>query len=299
MAVNILTVHKAKGLEFQAVIIPFLEMDVKVGSGGRDGSQAYVLDIQEEGMGLVRLKESYRTFCPDLQAQYEAEYKKAFLLELNTIYVALTRAVEELHIFIPERSGININYARFLIPEECFGIGTPTKIAQSRLPIEPHQTITSFIDQEWLPQLKEEFLSQEAVSVKAARQGEVDHDLLSRLTNLSEVPVDESIFKEEAGKRIKAVVESGALKKFFYLPVGTQVYCEKEFVNIFGDSKRIDRLIVHPDVVWVIDYKTSRLGQELHRKQILEYMNLVNTFYPKHKVEGFIIYLDDLSVDSL
>ena len=48
-AVKVLTVHKAKGLEFPVVIVPFLEMDIKAGSGGRDGSQAYILDIQDEG----------------------------------------------------------------------------------------------------------------------------------------------------------------------------------------------------------------------------------------------------------
>ena len=57
-AVKVLTVHKAKGLEFPVVIVPYLEMDIKAGSGGRDGSQAYILDIQEEGLSLIRLKES-------------------------------------------------------------------------------------------------------------------------------------------------------------------------------------------------------------------------------------------------
>ena len=61
-----MTAHKAKGLEFPVVIVPFLEMDIKAGSGSRDGSQSYILDIQEEGMSLIRLKEAYRQFCPQL-----------------------------------------------------------------------------------------------------------------------------------------------------------------------------------------------------------------------------------------
>ena len=77
-AVQVLTVHKAKGLEFPVVIMPFLEMDIKAGSGGRDGSQAYILDIKEEGMGLIRLKESYRQFCPEFKSAMNRNIKKRF-----------------------------------------------------------------------------------------------------------------------------------------------------------------------------------------------------------------------------
>lgn len=297
-AVNILTVHKAKGLEFPVVIIPFLEMDIKVGTGGRDGAQSYVLDIKNEGIELVRLKESYRTFCPELQTLYENEYKKAFLLELNTIYVALTRAVEELYIFIPERCGNSINPARFLIPEECFGIGTPMDRQPSiTRTLEKHQKIVTFIDEEWFPKLKEEFLVESAVSMQAAKQGEKDHELLSLIGNLS---ISSSLNIEKIYlTRIKSITDANELQKFFYLPDETVVYCEKEFVNDFGDTKRIDRLIVFPDKVWVIDYKTSHGGQEYHKKQIRDYVELMRFFYPNHKIEGFVIYLDTISAESL
>ncbi len=291
-AVKILTVHKAKGLEFPVVIIPFLEMDIKVGFGGRDGAQSYVLDIQEQGMGLVRLKENYRTFCPQLQTKYEVEYKKAFLLELNTIYVALTRAIEELYIFIPMRSGNSVNNAWFLIPEECFNMGTPAVRPLTHETLQAHRRISSFVDDQWLPKLKEEFFSEQVVSAVAAHQGEVCHEFLSRVGNLSQTTI---ALPEE----IRSFVESSNLKKFFYLPSDAKVFCEKEFVNAYGDTKRIDRLIIFSDKVWVIDYKTSHLGQGYHQNQVRDYIGLVKAFYSKYKVEAFIIYLDDLTVESL
>jgi len=60
-------------------------------------------------MGLIRLKDSYRQFCPQLQERYEQEYRKAFLVELNSAYVALTRAVEELYVFVPSKVGNTVN----------------------------------------------------------------------------------------------------------------------------------------------------------------------------------------------
>ncbi len=291
-AVHILTVHKAKGLEFPVVVIPFLEMDIKVGSGGRDGAQSYLLDVQEQGISLVRLKESYRRFCPELQARYEAEYKKALFLELNIVYVALTRAIEEMYVFIPQRSGHSINAARFLIPEECFHMGTPAQRPRTHQPVEPYRKISHFVDDQWLPKLKEEFLLQKAISVSAAYQGEVIHELLSQIGNLSQAKVN-------IEPEVQPIVTAPNLKKFFYLPLEAQVFCEKEFVNAFGDTRRIDRLMVQPRAVWVVDYKTSRLGQEQHKEQMRGYMDLIKAFYPAHTIEGYLIYLDELQVEQV
>ena len=48
-------------------------------------------------------------------------------MELNTAYVALTRAIEELYVFVPARVGNTVNPARFLIPEDCLGQGVPAE----------------------------------------------------------------------------------------------------------------------------------------------------------------------------
>ncbi|MBF0512001.1 MAG: UvrD-helicase domain-containing protein [Candidatus Omnitrophica bacterium] len=303
-AVKILTVHKAKGLEFPVVILPFFEMDVKATNSGPNTSQAFVLDIAQEGISLIRQKDTYRKFCPELQERYEQEYKKSFLVELNNAYVALTRAIEELYVFVPLRAGIAVNPARFLIPEDCLSMGTPDKRAVSHEMGPVHQKIKPLILAPWRA-LYEETLNRPAQSVKKARLGEFYHALLMRIRHMNDKNIDQLIKKafDETSSLFMNVSDLNILTDlrsfitrvdvcpFFYLPKGVQVYCEKEFVNIYGDSKRIDRLIVLDNEVWIVDFKLSEAADEAHQKQINEYVDLIKPLYPRHKVSGHVLYL--------
>ena len=76
---------------------------------------------------------------------------------------------------------------------------------------------------------------------------------------------------------------------FFICPEEAQVFCEKEFVNAYGDTRRIDRLIVFKSEVWIVDYKLSPGAEEENQKQMQEYIALVEQFYPGHKVSGHIL----------
>ncbi|MBF0504361.1 MAG: UvrD-helicase domain-containing protein [Candidatus Omnitrophica bacterium] len=310
-ALRVLTVHKAKGLEFPVVIVPYFEMDIKASSGGRDGSQAYILDIKQEGMGLLRLKESYRQFCPQLQDRYEQEYKKAFLIELNTAYVALTRAIEELYIFVPSKVGNSVNPARFLIPEECLGTGTPRQRLASHVPQETRWKIKPFKFSGWKG-LREEFLDRPARSADRARKGEFYHAVLMFIRSLSDSNAEAAIKEawncscqliprpcgedkegESAIAQILSFINRQDVRRFFYLPADAEVLCEKEFVNACGDTKRIDRLIVLKDEVWIVDYKLSGAASGEHQKQMEGYIELVRQFYPKYKISGHVLYLQD------
>jgi len=335
-AIKVLTVHKAKGLEFPVAIVPYLEMDIKAGSGGRDGSQAYMLDIQDEGLSLIRLKESYRQFCPELQARYEQEYKKAFLVELNTAYVALTRAIEELYVFVPSRAGNTVNPAMFLIPEDILCCGIPAKRPAAHEHIETHQKIKPFVSDPWSG-LQEEFLNQLAKSAKSARKGTFYHALLMHIGYINESNIEQELKKvwesacrffpppgaqEKILADIRDFINRKDVRPFFYLPnkishsrsrrttvsvrfedqkhsgvnssgnlSDVQIFCEKEFVNVYGDTKRIDRMIVFKDKVWIVDYKLSLGAEGEHQKQVDEYVKLARPFYPKHKISGHVLYL--------
>lgn len=111
-AIKVLTIHKSKGLEFVTVIIPFLELDI---NSFRSNKNLHInsMDGNSENLPLVRLDRKYAQLSNRIAYLFKEEYKRSLIDELNTLYVSLTRAENELYIFIPF-SGIN-DIARYLI----------------------------------------------------------------------------------------------------------------------------------------------------------------------------------------
>ncbi|MFZ5813227.1 MAG: UvrD-helicase domain-containing protein [Thermodesulfobacteriota bacterium] len=86
-AVRVMTVHKAKGLEFPAVIVPFHNFRVDPGTDfGRVGLNGKT--------ALVPLSTS-------MGEAYQRRRAEACLEQINLVYVAWTRAELELHLFFP------------------------------------------------------------------------------------------------------------------------------------------------------------------------------------------------------
>ncbi len=306
-AVHVLTVHKAKGLGFPVVIIPFLEMSIKVGAGG-DGGQSFAWDIEEEGIRLLRMKESYTRFADELRERYAREYKESFFAELNAVYVALTRAAWEMYVLIPERVGNSVNPVPFLIPPEIFHLGEPVDPGTAIVPEVERLVLPPLAHYPWITRLQEEFLGERAAQSRARREGEIMHFCLAQVANLSGAGIDETIdravlagqmrFAHECDDvslraRLNVLLQLPSWKKFFFLSSDAKVLCEQEVVNAHGDARRMDRLIVFPKDVWVVDFKTSRADEDADQHQVDEYRALLAKLYPGRAVSAFLLYLDE------
>lgn len=104
-AVNIMTVHKSKGLEFRCVIVPFSKQTTKPTSS-QQKEWIWVEPDLSEAEGLPHIpwipvwsdSKLEGTKHADVYQKYLDNYKTD---KVNMAYVAYTRAVDELYIFTP------------------------------------------------------------------------------------------------------------------------------------------------------------------------------------------------------
>ncbi len=98
-AVQIMTIHKSKGLEFPVVIYPFADTDLYPNNSD---NYNWYLPENDEFKGFEALLISQNKSLPDYNSQtaqlYHKRRSEQQLDAYNILYVALTRSVEQLHI---------------------------------------------------------------------------------------------------------------------------------------------------------------------------------------------------------
>ncbi len=101
--IEISTIHKAKGLEKRAVIIPYCSWQLTPNTSGKVPSfvwaEAGEGDISQIGRLPIRYKKAMGE--SDFSTEYFRETVYSYIDNINLLYVALTRAKESLHIFVP------------------------------------------------------------------------------------------------------------------------------------------------------------------------------------------------------
>ncbi|MBM3249322.1 MAG: hypothetical protein FJZ09_00540 [Candidatus Omnitrophica bacterium] len=314
-AVRVMTIHKAKGLGFPVVIIPFLYLDINdLASQTSKGRVSYVVEQEPDGLALLRLDKKYAQLSEEMKERYRKEYKREFADELNAIYVALTRAENELYVFVPHGMRSVNNVARFLFPESPLILGKPAALKAALDKEGATRHIESARYWRWNEFLKEEFSDKRLLEKREALLGgKVLHQILASVANLDKQDKEEAIklglesardlypqiadFSPYAAK-IRKVLEAKSFRQYFYLG-DAQVFQEKEVVNSSGDTKRLDRLIITDKSAWIVDYK-SREEEELdYAKQIREYREIIAQLYPKLEVKGYLLYLEELKVEEV
>ncbi len=111
-AISIMTVHKAKGLEYQCVIIPKLDWKLNVSDQKTEWRWVKTvpegLELPAELAALIPPMLPVETRAAMAETVHQEEYqdymREVRMDMINTSYVAFTRAVAELYIFIPEEA---------------------------------------------------------------------------------------------------------------------------------------------------------------------------------------------------
>ncbi len=108
-AIEITTIHKAKGLEKRAVVIPYCSWPLDPRSGGSITNIVWA-EARGEGAEAGRFPVKYKRSMGEsgFSADYFRERVFSHVDNINLLYVALTRAKESLHVFAPRRGSNHV-----------------------------------------------------------------------------------------------------------------------------------------------------------------------------------------------
>ena len=316
-AVQIMTIHKSKGLEFPVVIFPC------------------DLDIYQQinpKVWLNKLPESYNPFNELLlpfnkdlnfisekgKEIYEQQRQELELDNLNLLYVALTRPVEQLHIITDKRisktgentnyySGIFINYLKktglWNDNDLIYIFGSNERISkvealESKAKMQDH-----FISSPWqdhnIYMLASASKLWDTKQEEAIQYGNLIHEMMSKIRTASDISdvldeytsqgiiqkKDTSLIKETMTKIVKHPV----LEEFFSEDVA--VFSEREIVTIDNQIIIPDRLVIKNNNATIIDYKTGKASSQ-HHQQVLKYANALKEMNLQiHK--KLLVYIDE------
>ena len=111
-------VHKAKGLQFPVVILPFLKLSAFGTADMRDKGKFFVAG--EDGLRLIHIKREYADYSRRLREIYREKEADYLFDEINNCYVACTRAEKELYIILTDSKR-----QRNHLIDHIFGLGAP------------------------------------------------------------------------------------------------------------------------------------------------------------------------------
>lgn len=289
--ISILTIFKSKGLEYESVIV--------VDKLKRDSNKTDAFIFEYDGVDLQKVYYKIKN-----KEYFDDRYKKALdkekLLEIddiiNVLYVALTRAKNNLIVLKKEKSIFDI------INLQDIKIG---QIAPSQ--IEPQKEIEKSLE------YKAEFLGLQKVELKhksfnsdnnlqAKYFGIATHYALEHavLFHIDEIEMIIDLAKQkysfyldnrdfiDISKRVRILFED----RFFQELLANNIEIKKEqYISYRGEIKIIDLLIVKDNEYIIIDYKTGKALHENYIQQIKHYKYAIEKITKSKKVKSYLFYL--------
>ena len=93
---------------------------------------------------------------------------------------------------------------------------------------------------------------------------------------------------------LAAALRQLGLADLFAPRAGREVYTERDFCDERGQVHRMDRLVVDPDRVLVVDWKTGgeEIGTPEQEAQVRAYAGILRQVYPGRTVDALLVHLD-------
>jgi ATP-dependent exoDNAse (exonuclease V) beta subunit len=324
-AVRIMTIHTSKGLEFPVVIFPFAEEDYSKGP-----REKIWLNADEEQVGLPKVlvdkNNNVSGYGESAALIYQQKKQEELLDDINILYVAMTRAEEQLYIIsgIVSRNKDGIlpsNTASFFIKflEEKnqydegkleYEFGSSEKLSEteeSKDEIEIIPQLTTTLNMKNIKIAQRESLMWNTKQQKAIEYGNILHEILSfiktkddidlALTKAIENGLIVSSQKEDVLKTIYEIVNHQYLSLFFSNE--HKILNEKTIIQKEGNLVIPDRMVLTKlNEIYLLDYKTGT-HQTKYQLQLENYQNAIEKMGFKVTKKALVYIGDTLGIVNL
>ena len=318
-AVQIMTIHKSKGLEFPVVVFP-CDVDIY----RQINPKVWLDELPENYDNFKELLVPYNkelSYVNNTGLEiYNQQREELELDNFNLLYVALTRAVEQLHVITEKKisskgeentnfySGVFINYLiqKNLWKEDVleYSFGTEIRVSKKEVQNSVAEIHQKFISTPW--QEHNVVLLASASKLWDTNQGEainfgnLFHEILAKIFTKKDVNKIIAQYHQKGfidenqllviNNTIISVVNHPKLENYFSEEV--IIYNEREIVDVDNQVIIPDRLVFKDkNEVVIIDYKTGNPSAD-HHQQLLKYEIVLKSM--NFKVDKkLLIYIND------
>ena len=315
-AVRIMTIHKSKGLEFPVVIFPFAEEDYN-----RKPKDKLWLNAEEQYFGLPKVlidnSSAVEGFGEEAAEVYNQKKQEELLDNINVLYVALTRAEEQLYMIsnmnlsskgeVPKNNMCSffINYLEnnggFDKNKLEYEFGNATKLSVAKQHVDTSKTIplvSEILNPKNIKIAQREALMWGTHQQEAIEYGNVIHEILSfvKTKNDVDLAITKSIEnglityaqKETVFNTINEIVNHSELEICF--ADGNEVLNEQAIIQKEGKTIKPDRMVLTKNKeVLLLDYKTG-IHNVKYQQQLENYQTAIESMGYK-VVKKALIYI--------
>ncbi|BCY27683.1 UvrD-helicase domain-containing protein [Flavobacterium okayamense] len=299
-AIRIMTIHKSKGLEFPVVIIPFAEENFSRNKGNKLWVDFEESDEINFPKAFVNSKNDVKTYSESAKIVFEQKTQEELLDTINVLYVALTRAEEQLYVIsnkLQTKKGdivtnnLSFYFIDFLDSQGKFNgdlefeFGLAKRISEFKPKINSSKNIE--LVQNKFPFENIKIAQKEALlwgteQQEAINFGNVFHEILANIKTKKDInlAIDKAI---ETGlislndidfiqSKIHEILNHNSLKLFF--SDEAKVMNEQTIIDSEQGNIKPDKIVFYENSAMILDYKTGD-KKKSHIYQINNYANVL------------------------
>lgn len=306
-AIKITTMHKSKGLEFNVVIIPFFYMKQMP---KRDN--IFPVETETE-VSFLNITQDMTSFSQYLKDVYYETYFKNISNELNGLYVSTTRAVYEFYGLILHKNTKENKKSciEVLIDEDKRIFGKKENLAVACE--DQDSEIVNNIEISSTP-IKDivDIINDSSLEIYGKKHkdillnGKIIHYALSQIKTFNsqnlQTVINSAVEKTQVvysgndisglKNKLLSLLSDNKISQLF--DETNTVFNEKEYVDKFGNTIRIDKIIIKQNSIDIVDFKSSIYDKEYINNQMNKYVETIKSIYTNKQINCYVLDIENV-----